>query len=69
MFFTKTVDQVVKKFTDAMDDLEAIANHQTDEQQSIRDKMSELDADLIVSEREHRRAKAIAAKLRALISD
>ena len=68
MFFTKTVDGVMKKFTKAIDDLDGIAADQLQAQNNIMDKLTLLHSDLDESRAEQERAEKVASKLRALVS-
>ena len=68
MFFTKTVDGVMKKFIKAIDDLDGIAADQLQAQNNIMNKLTLLHADLDDARVEQERAEKAATKLRALVS-
>lgn len=67
MFFTKTVDQVMQKFTDVVNELDAIVKQEMEKQVDLKDEINELEAKRIESEKEQRRAHTIGSKLRAIV--
>lgn len=68
MFGPKTVDSVLKVFTQALDDLAVVEKQQSDVATAKRGEIARLTSEAGEAEAEGLRASVVARKLRAVIS-